>query len=120
MATTTSPDVGLRNPSASTCTICNLPAKDCARCKSAAYCSSTCQTLDWPLHKTLCKKITTMPPRPSPIHKLGILFPPDSMSPKLVWVNFKKTKIPDVEGLFDAPYVDDFLSYGPGDRWHYE
>ncbi|EDO03772.1 predicted protein [Sclerotinia sclerotiorum 1980 UF-70] len=48
-----------------------------------------------------------MPPCPSPIHKLGIFFPPNIVSPKLVWVSFEKTKIPDVEGLFDAPWKDD-------------
>ncbi|KAF7960661.1 hypothetical protein EAE96_000335 [Botrytis aclada] len=101
----------------STCTICNLPAKDCARCKSAAYCSSECQILDWPLHKTLCKKITKMPSRPSPTHKLGVLFPPDSKSPDLVWVNFKKIEIPGVEGQFNLPDVNRFLTYSSGDSF---
>ncbi|KAM3156500.1 hypothetical protein ABEW05_002926 [Botrytis cinerea] len=107
-------------PLALTCTICNLPAKDCARCKSAAYCSSECQTLDWPLHKTLCKKITTMSPRPSPTHKLGILFSPDSEKPELVWVNYKKIEIPGVEGQFELPDVDRFLTYGSGDSYDSE
>ncbi|ESZ96954.1 hypothetical protein SBOR_2636 [Sclerotinia borealis F-4128] len=119
MASTTDPDVSCstRTPSALTCTICNLPAKDCARCRSAAYCSPTCQNLDWPLHKTLCKKFTATPPRPSLAHKLGILFPPDSTSPKLVWVNFVKTKFTEIEGLFDVPNVSEFLTYGPSDRF---
>ncbi|TEY58716.1 hypothetical protein BOTCAL_0202g00190 [Botryotinia calthae] len=107
-------------PPALTCTICNLPAKDCTRCKSAAYCSSGCQTLDWPLHKTLCKKITTMSPRPSPTHKLGILFSPDSEKPELVWVDYKQIEIPGVEGQFELPDVDRFLTYGSGDSYDSE
>ncbi|KAI9648087.1 hypothetical protein NHQ30_002716 [Ciborinia camelliae] len=117
MASTTDTGASSQTLSASACTICNLPAKNCARCRSAAYCSAACQTLDWPLHKTLCKKFTTTPPRPSPTHKLGFLFPPDSTSPKLVWVNVIKTKVPSFERLFDAPDVSEFLTYGPGDRY---
>ncbi|KAF7919621.1 hypothetical protein EAE99_008473 [Botrytis elliptica] len=119
MASTTSADAS-SSPPASTCTICNFPAKDCARCKSAAYCSSECQILDWPLHKILCKEITRMPPRPSPAHKLGILFSPDFKRPKLVWVNFNKIAIPGVEGQFDLPDVDEFLTYGSGDSYDSE
>ncbi|TGO36561.1 hypothetical protein BHYA_0121g00220 [Botrytis hyacinthi] len=114
MASTTDVDAS-SPPPASACTICKLPAKDCARCKSAAYCSSECQTFDWPLHKTLCKEITRMPPRPSPTHNIGILFSPDCKSPDLVWVNFIKIKIPSVEGQFDLLDADEYLTYGSRD-----
>ncbi|TGO81697.1 hypothetical protein BPOR_1050g00030 [Botrytis porri] len=119
MASTTDADFS-SPPLALSCTICSFPAKDCARCKSAAYCSSECQTMDWPLHKTLCKKITAMPPRPSPTHKLGILFPTYSKSPDLVWVNFKKIEIPGAEGQFHLPDVDRFLTYDSGDSFDSE
>ncbi|KAF5871953.1 putative zinc finger mynd-type protein [Botrytis fragariae] len=56
-----------------------------------------------------------MPPRPSPTHKLGISFSPNSKSPELVWVNFRKIEIPGVDGQFVLPDVDRFLTYGSGD-----
>lgn len=41
-----------------TCTVFNgLNAKVCSSCHSISYCSSECQKLDWPLHKTICKNL---------------------------------------------------------------
>lgn len=73
---------------AHTCTICNASdAKLCSSCHSISYCSKECQKADWPLHKTICKGLTTLLPRPSPSHKLAFLFPVDSKEPKLIWIN---------------------------------
>jgi hypothetical protein len=69
------------------CAICNSPgAKSCSSCHSAAYCTTTYQKTDWPLHKTICKTLTALPPRPSPSHKLGILFPSDAKIPEFIWI----------------------------------
>jgi len=37
------------------CLVCNKPStKKCSRCKVVYYCSKTCQTSDWPIHKSKC------------------------------------------------------------------
>jgi hypothetical protein len=30
--------------------------KNCSRCKTVAYCNTTCQKADWPAHKLVCNK----------------------------------------------------------------
>ncbi|KAK0105268.1 hypothetical protein ONS95_004346 [Cadophora gregata] len=75
------------------CIICNNAAnKRCSNCKSAAYCSTRCQGIDYPLHKLLCSEMTSFlssNPRPkdtiTETHKLAILFPEHGTIPKLVW-----------------------------------
>ncbi len=38
------------------CNVCSKPrGKLCARCRSVRYCSSACQTTDWPRHKQSCR-----------------------------------------------------------------
>lgn len=68
------------------CTVCNAKgAKSCSSCHSSAYCTPTCQRADWRIHKTVCPSLKEMPPRPTPSHKLGILFPVQSRIPQLIW-----------------------------------
>jgi len=44
------------------CDVCSsLPAKPCARCKRAFYCSAECQKSAWKNHKKTCKAPTTPP-----------------------------------------------------------
>lgn len=75
---------------APTCAICSGSAsKLCSSCLSISYCSPECQKTDWPLHKILCKNLPAMNPRPSPSHKLGVLFPVDSKYPLPVWIYCK-------------------------------
>lgn len=45
------------------CSVCNRKPRSilekwklCARCKKTVYCSTNCQTCDWPTHKHVCKK----------------------------------------------------------------
>lgn len=84
---------------AHTCTICNgSDTKFCSSCHSTSYCSPECQKTDWPLHKTICKSLTTLPPRPSPSHRLAILFPVDSKEPQLIWINCER-RIDDDDGI---------------------
>lgn len=70
------------------CILCDAPAKSCASCKSVAYCSPECQHTDWPVHKTLCKKIGSFAVgNPRPVDgKLALLFPENEKAPRLVWV----------------------------------
>lgn len=80
------------------CIICNVSNGNlCSSCHSIAYCSRKCQKLDWPLHKTICKPITTLPSQPSPSHKLAILFPVHSEVPQLIWINCER-RIDDEDG----------------------
>ena len=97
----------------SACLICNKsPAKDCASCKSARYCSRECQQLDWPLHKTLCKKIGKLSSRPTTPSKLGILLSADDPDPRFIWVPCPKAVLPQSSTRFDSPVVEHLL----GDR----
>ncbi|KAH8674471.1 hypothetical protein BGZ60DRAFT_404089 [Tricladium varicosporioides] len=83
----------------STCIICNSSnAKSCSSCHSISYCSLECQKSDWPLHKTICKTFTTLPSRPSPSHKLAILFPVDSKDPQLIWIKCERD-VDDEDGI---------------------
>jgi len=44
------------------CDVCSsLPAKPCARCKCAFYCSPSCQKSAWKKHKKTCKAPTSPP-----------------------------------------------------------
>ncbi len=88
-------------PKIELCTICSKPThQKCAGCKTAYYCSSVCQSLDYPLHKLLCKQyIPFLATRPAPIpnehsripttFKLAILLPESSVKPELIWLASK-------------------------------
>jgi hypothetical protein len=81
------------------CIMCNgSNAKFCSSCHSISYCSQKCQKDDWPLHKTICKIFTTLPSRPSPSHKLAVLFPVDSKDPQLIWIECKR-KVDSKDGI---------------------
>jgi hypothetical protein len=91
------------------CTICNTSsAKACAACRSAAYCSPECQQTDWPLHKTICSGFTVLPLRPSPLYKLGFLFPVTSKVPELIWVPCEE-KFKDDFVKYEQPITSSFL-----------
>ncbi|KAF2445898.1 hypothetical protein P171DRAFT_431282 [Karstenula rhodostoma CBS 690.94] len=94
-----------------TCIICNgSNAKSCSSCHSISYCSQKCQKDDWSLHKTLCKTFTTLPPRPSPSHKLAILFPVDSKDPQLIWIECKR-RVDDEDGVeWESPDTQNLLA----------
>ncbi|KAI9050951.1 hypothetical protein LZ554_005062 [Drepanopeziza brunnea f. sp. 'monogermtubi'] len=96
------------------CVICNeTPASSCGSCKSSAYCSKKCQQLDWPLHKTLCKKLARLTARPQPSSKLGILLRAEDPEPRLVWVPCPKVrplqKGTNTAASYDAPVVKPLL-----------
>lgn len=92
-----------------TCVMCDgSNAKLCSSCHSISYCSPKCQKEDWSIHKMICKKFTTLPTRPSPSHKIGILFPVDSKSPQLVWIECEPQI--DEDGIaWDLPKTDNLL-----------
>ena len=104
----------------SACAICNQDhARLCQRCKSIAYCSTECQSLDWPCHKLVCAQLApaaaaastepeeseagenapaVAPPPPAPSSGggdgtrtvRGILFDPDSKHPRVVGVRCQR------------------------------
>jgi hypothetical protein len=92
------------------CIICgSANAKACSTCKSSQYCGAECQKLDRPIHKLLCKAIGDVSARPSGEHKLGILFPADSKTPRLLWVECKTIRLPGDENAFHIPKVEPHL-----------
>jgi hypothetical protein len=94
-----------------TCIMCNgSNAKSCSSCHSISYCSQKCQKDDWPLHKTICKAFTTLPSRPSPSHKLAILFPVDSINPQLIWIECNRL-VDDEDGIaWESPDTQNLLN----------
>ncbi len=84
--------------SSTSCAICNQEhARLCQRCKSIAYCSTECQSGDWPCHKLVCAQLAAAADPESHDKKAqvavhsdrtrtvrGVLFDPDSKHPQLV------------------------------------
>ncbi|KAH7321625.1 hypothetical protein BKA65DRAFT_85390 [Rhexocercosporidium sp. MPI-PUGE-AT-0058] len=95
------------------CAICDkINAQICAVCTSSAYCSKACQAIDWPLHKTLCKKLSKLlesSPRPQTPAKLGILLSADSPEPRLVWVPYRQAPKPNLSNTHDEVIIHHLL-----------
>jgi hypothetical protein len=97
------------------CTICGSPGRNCASCRTAAYCSTECQQTDWRTHKKLCRPFKTLsapgfPSRPSKSHYLAFSFPMNnpvsSPKPSLCWLEAKEVK--SAAGHFE-PNLDEAL-----------
>ncbi|EDU47482.1 MYND finger [Pyrenophora tritici-repentis] len=60
------------------CATCHTPTpRKCSTCKNIRYCSATCQTTDWPLHKPVCKRyLASLTQRPEKTTTRRILFFP--------------------------------------------
>ncbi|KAF2253625.1 hypothetical protein BU26DRAFT_588671 [Trematosphaeria pertusa] len=94
------------------CTSCGTsPARYCARCRSATYCSPECQQVDWRTHRLLCRAFKALSAgagaaRPSPIHHLAIHFPmaPRTKKPRLVWI-----ATAEIEPGYSNPVLDALL-----------
>ncbi|KUJ08180.1 uncharacterized protein LY89DRAFT_725113 [Mollisia scopiformis] len=70
----------------------------CCICKSASYCSVSCQQKDAPLHKLLCDRFESFlasNPRPADTfkstYKLAILFPETKKLLELIWIETRLT-----------------------------
>ncbi|CAG8976936.1 hypothetical protein HYALB_00008847 [Hymenoscyphus albidus] len=77
------------DPDTHYCALCNKKATArCPDCKTAYYCSTSCQKADFQYHKSCCTLIcqfTSAHPRPTHLHHLVIKFPVDQKSPELMW-----------------------------------
>ncbi|KAL2022780.1 hypothetical protein VTK56DRAFT_4596 [Thermocarpiscus australiensis] len=72
------------------CIVCeNAGTSFCQRCRAARYCSRSCQTVDWPLHKKVCQGFADTS-RPSSEHHRVLLFPACSSKPEIVWAIFEE------------------------------
>ncbi|KAL1639781.1 hypothetical protein SLS58_007523 [Diplodia intermedia] len=94
------------------CTVCNKAnARLCSRCKSACYCSATCQRADWPTHKLLCAAFSTfdVSSRPTDEHLRAILFPVDGEKPKFIWLHCEWHDDDDF-GKFQYPETDTIIA----------
>jgi hypothetical protein len=73
------------------CNMCDDPGGfACGICQSARYCSDNCRALDWHMHQQLCHTFDGIDDRirPSPEHRLGILFPTQRRSAQFVWLAY--------------------------------
>ncbi|PON28887.1 hypothetical protein TGAM01_v201995 [Trichoderma gamsii] len=87
------------------CFVCdNQGARRCAKCKSARYCSTSCQKEDWPTHKIVCTSFTThvASNRPTDDHFRVLLFPVDG-KPEVIW-HASEWHIDDQEDEWDYRY----------------
>ena len=95
-------------PTSATCSICNDPApKTCKGCGSSKYCLVECQQTDWPTHKLICRIQGKQAARPTPEHKLAILFNPESSLPRLEWIKCEVFHFPGHS--YKKPTVDSYL-----------
>ncbi|KAF2238775.1 hypothetical protein EV356DRAFT_563484 [Viridothelium virens] len=108
------------------CIICNKSTtRLCNRCKSARYCSTTCQHADWPTHKLLCSTFSTFgtSSRPTNEHVRAIFFPVDDKKPKVIWLHCKwqddddygRYQLAQVDSILgsDAPVGYPYIQYNP-------
>ncbi|KAI9879647.1 MAG: hypothetical protein M1830_007754 [Pleopsidium flavum] len=69
------------------CSMCNRDGtKLCSGCDSSRYCSTECREADWSTHKLLCGNFKDFATPPEKDMKRAILFPPESKTPKFIWV----------------------------------
>ncbi|KAK3302829.1 uncharacterized protein B0T15DRAFT_257140 [Chaetomium strumarium] len=97
------------------CAMCQFPGVQCTGCYAISYCSKRCQAIDWPAHKLLCRKfLPFLETRPSVRSRVGIFFPRNQDSPRLVWVPFRDTNGEARPAIFDhflGPLLSDSLSW---------
>ncbi|ORY67767.1 uncharacterized protein BCR38DRAFT_428100 [Pseudomassariella vexata] len=91
------------------CAVCWLPGTLCTQCKSASYCSKTCQKADWPSHQLLCKAITRQGTRPTPAHKRALYFPAERRQPEFFWVECPHDDYPDDPGMPDILSIQAYV-----------
>lgn len=100
------------------CAVCHTPTslQRCSTCKSIHYCSPTCQTRDWPLHRLLCKKLLTSA-RPNPNDRRALLLPAETGKPRFIWLQYGDSGIPFNRGeTFPATPVKELYTVGFHDR----
>ncbi|KAL9086506.1 MAG: hypothetical protein Q9165_007122 [Trypethelium subeluteriae] len=98
------------------CTVCNkATARHCNRCKSARYCSTTCQHADWPTHKLLCAAFSAFDTssRPTNEHVQAIFFPVNDKKPEVVWLHFKFNDDDDSDDYAGYQFAEVHSFLGP-------
>jgi hypothetical protein len=76
---------------ANPCAFCTKAASNfCNGCKNIRYCSTSCQTEDWSVHKLVCKKFKDFSSPPAPGYFRAILFPEDAPRPCFAWVQSRR------------------------------
>ncbi|KAF2102322.1 hypothetical protein NA57DRAFT_54238 [Rhizodiscina lignyota] len=82
------------------CAVCattDLPKNSsCPQCDYIDYCSTTCQKLDWKLHKPLCKSLKDFKEVPQGYIR-AILFPEEKRDPQWVFLKIKDTNHKEVD-----------------------
>lgn len=87
-----SSDIPQPTDSPTLCVKCHkdAPKSRCNACKNIHYCSTACQTSDWPLHKSVCKPfIRSLTTRSSSKHKRALFFPPyPNHPPQFIYLEY--------------------------------
>lgn len=75
------------------CAVCHSPnsPRRCSNCRSIHYCSPVCQTLNWALHKHLCKPFVSSASddkKPDKSSRRALYLSATSAKPKFTWIKF--------------------------------
>ena len=84
----------------------------CSACLRISYCSRECQRADWKYHKKICSlygQFLSSNPRPSPTHRLALLFPVDADLPRLTWIGFITASPEALESPLYEPHLGSVL-----------
>lgn len=95
----------------------------CPSCKIARYCSAECRESDTQLHGRICASLRSLATetRPSESHHHAVLFPCDSKSPEIIWLQVHLDhETGHICFKFDRADVAEFQAeFGEPRIWHF-
>jgi hypothetical protein len=105
------------------CAVChssNSPRR-CSTCKSLYYCSLACQTLDWAIHKQLCRPFTSSSSddkKPDESYRRALYLPAPHSKPKFIWLQYSDDGRPlDIAKYFPSTGAGEIKTIAFHDRY---